>query len=321
MPTYNGAAHLAAALDSIQIQNDSDLEILAVDDGSTDESLAILESFADRLPLTIVRNDHAGNWVASSNEGLSRACGDWVCFLHQDDLWSPHRLRHLREVVRQEPDVALVLTPSRFLDAHGKPVGRWRCPLPANTVLDGGLVQERLLVQNFIAVPAPLFRRRAAMQIGGLDDGLWYTADWDFWFKLAGAGKVYYLPECLAALRIHVASQTLVRSVQGGDFREQLQIVLDRHLPAWAAAHPARTAVRKVAGFSADVNAALAASFHGQKAAWFKLACRFAALGPSGWHRYLRDSRVFERVRARLRAGMATTDSLAHEVAAEGQHA
>ena len=51
------------------------------------------------------------------------------------------------------------------------------------------VVVERLLVQNFISMPAPLFSREAAIRVGGLDEDLWYTADWDFWLKLAAVGQ------------------------------------------------------------------------------------------------------------------------------------
>src|SRR5205085_1657600 len=102
----------------------------------------------------------------------------------------PGRLSVLRRLTARHPDVGLFLSPARFIDSRGRTAGMWRCPLPAGK-LAPALVVERLLVQNFIACPSPLFRR-AALRAGGLCDELWFTADWDLWLRLASAGPVVY---------------------------------------------------------------------------------------------------------------------------------
>ena len=79
---------------------------------------------------------------------------------------------------------------------------------------------ERLLVQNFIAIPAPLFRRDQALSVGGLDARLWYAADWDFWLKLAAMGPTVYSPRPLAGFRIHSQSQTITRAGQMDEVRQ-----------------------------------------------------------------------------------------------------
>ncbi len=63
--------------------------------------------------------------------------------------------------------------------------------------LDSDIVVPRLLVQNFLAMPAPLVRREAMLQVGGMDDTLWYAADWDLWLKLAALGPTLYVPQAL----------------------------------------------------------------------------------------------------------------------------
>src|SRR5947207_2827800 len=122
MPTYNGARHLPAALGSIYSQGATDLEVIAIDDGSTDDTIPILNSFSSKIPLRIIERPHGGNWVASTNEGLSAAAGEWVCFLHQDDLWLPGRIAALRSLVGKL-DVDLVLSPCRFIDERGRRLG------------------------------------------------------------------------------------------------------------------------------------------------------------------------------------------------------
>ena len=120
MPTYNGDAFLAAALESIRAQQDGgDFEVIAVDDGSEDGTLATLEAYSSRLPLRIVSRPRTGNWVASSNHGLAVARGEYACLLHQDDLWMDGRLRALRATLDGAPDAALVVHPSWFVDTRG----------------------------------------------------------------------------------------------------------------------------------------------------------------------------------------------------------
>jgi GT2 family glycosyltransferase len=302
MPTYNGAAHLAASLASIHAQSDPGIEVLAVDDGSTDETLQILESFQDRLTLSITRRSHSGNWVSSTNVGLAAARGEWVCFLHQDDVWEPDRVVRLRKLSAEHSEGTLLLSATRFIGHEGKRLNQWRCPLPGAKLIQPRLIIPRLLVQNFLAVPAPLFRRSLAIEVGGMDEELWYTADWDFWLKLAAVAKTLYLPAPLVCMRVHAVSQTMTRSNRSDEFRRQMEAVLERHLAPWEASHPREPSVRGVAQFSIDTNVALAAAFHGQKSAWRPLAARFLGLGPRGWTTYLRYSRVLERVHARLRS-------------------
>jgi GT2 family glycosyltransferase len=304
MPTYNGQDYLAAALESVCVQGDSGVEVIAVDDGSSDATLGILEAFAARLPLQVVRRGRVGNWVANSNHGLGLARGEWVCWLHQDDLWPRHRLAALRSVLARRLDAGLVLSPSWYIDPLGRRLGLWRCPLPVREgFLERRLVVERLLVQNFIALPAPIFRREAALQVGGLQENLWYTADWDFWLKLAGGCRTVFLPQPLACFRIHPQSQTIRRSSRRDDFYRQLEVVLEKHLGPGDARRFDQE-VGEVARFSASVNTFLAASVHGDRSEWLRLGVRFLSLGPSGWHRFLRDSRIKDRVWARLRAGL-----------------
>ena len=156
------------------------------------------------------------------------------------------------------------------------------------------------MVQNFIAIPAPIFSRQAALSVGGLDEGLWYAADWDLWLKLAVLGPTVYHGRPLAAFRVHGSSQTMQGAA--AEMRRQLELVLDRHLPLWQAHQPGRTEVGAAARLSVELNHALADAVCGRRPSWWSLVRHFLALGLSGGHRFLRDSHIVERVRARLRA-------------------
>lgn len=304
MPTYNGEAVLPRALAGIDAQQDSDIEIIAIDDGSTDGTAGILEDFAKNHRALVIVRPHTGNWVANTNYALSRANGVWICFLHQDDGWLPGRLGSLRRVALQYPEAEWLLHPSYYVDRQGRRLGRWTCPLPAGLSLPARTV-PRLLVQNFISMPGPCVRLGAARAVGGFDESLWYTADWDFWLKLAVRGPVAYIPEPLSIFGIDTGSQTVQGSRDLPRFQEQLETVLLRHLKEWRTHGRIAASVERAAQYSVLLNTALAGAIGGTRPSYGALAARFLALGPAGWFCFLRNSRILERVRARLRAGLA----------------
>ncbi|MBE9167808.1 glycosyltransferase [Pleurocapsales cyanobacterium LEGE 06147] len=303
MPTYNGKDYLASALDSIVTQGDPEIECIVIDDGSVDATLSIIDTYSDILPLKLVQRERQGNWVANTNYALSVARADHVCFLHQDDLWLQGRLRVMKSLVEQDPQASLYLHPSLFIDERGNRLGLWRCPLPTFPVsIEAKKMVEKLLVQNFISIPAPLFKREVALKLGGLNEKLWYTADWDFWLKIAACGHTVYYPQPLAAFRVHGSSQTIRRSSSLEEFEQQMQGVVDTHWNYWKTTTNFQPRIRQIALFSTKVNTALAALVHGKKTNLWKLLLNFLTLGPLGWYLYQRDSRIWERVSARVKA-------------------
>ena len=302
IPTYNGQKYLAATLDSIVIQQDDKIECIVIDDDSTDATVSIIEEYQNKLPIKLIKRKQ-GNWVANTNYGLSIARGTYACFLHQDDLWQPGRLVAMQEAIARYPQASLYLHPTLFIDPNGDRLGVWHCPFGKDWVtIKPKTVVEKLLVQNFIAIPAPIFKRQLALDIGGLDQELWYTADWDFWLKLAATGDTVYLSEALAGFRVHGDSQTIRRSSSVADFRQQMNLVVAKHFDLWKSKESFSPEVESVARFSNEVNTTLAAMIHGETTNLFKLGWDFLRLGTFGWYRYWRDSRILERVSARLKA-------------------
>jgi len=306
MPTWNGSAFLRDALESVTVQQKDDLEIIAVDDGSTDSTVDILESYSRKLPITLIRQPHTGNWVANTNLGISRASGKYISFLHQDDLWLPDRLKRLRWITDRHPETVLILHPSFFINAAGRRVGVWRCPLPGDQKpLSPADVFPKLLVQNFISIPGPCFQRKAAESAGLLDERLWYTADWKLWLQIASMGPSLYHPFPLSGFRIHPASQTAVGSVNQSGFRHQMQTVIDQFLPVLCETrNPDFRAIKQLAQFSLEVNTGMAAAARGQSFDFSQLLKNGFSLGPVNWRRYIKYSRIAERSLARIRAGL-----------------
>jgi glycosyltransferase involved in cell wall biosynthesis len=303
IPTYNGGTFLPFALNSIVTQSDENIECLIIDDGSTDATLEIVEAYQKKLTIKVLERERNGNWVANTNYGLSFAQGDYVCFLHQDDLWFRDRLRIMKAYIEQFPQVGFFVHASHFIDIAGNNLGPWRCPLPAAPVIiKPAVMTGKLLVQNFISVPAPIFKRELALEAGGLDESLWYTADWDLWLKLTIASDSLYCSKALSGFRIHAGSQTVMRSADQDQFLHQLESVSQKYARLWDAPESDKKKVAKISSFSIEINTALAGSFHGRKINPVKILGSFLKLGPSGWVRFCTDSRISERTFARLLA-------------------
>ena len=226
------------------------------------------------------------------------------CILHQDDLWLPNRCAELRKWLSTQSDGVMHLHPSYIIDESEKRLGLWRCPLPAGEApVQANILIERLLVQNFIGIPAPTIRRDAYLSVGGLDNTLWYTADWDLYLKLSAIGGVYYHSSPLACFRVHKDSLTMSGSRNSVDFRSQHQAILDRH--ADKLAPEARAEILPIAEVSLDLNTALAAAVAGQFAQLGKAVVSLLMLGPRSMGRYFYYSRIVERAFPRLRALVA----------------
>ena len=97
------------------------------------------------------------------------------------------------------------------VDAGGRDLGGWNPPF-APGVIDPAHFRAILLVQNSLAMPAPVFRRDAYLATGGLDETLWYTPDWELWLKLGAQGPIVFDPRPATAFRIHAGAQTMTRS-------------------------------------------------------------------------------------------------------------
>jgi glycosyltransferase involved in cell wall biosynthesis len=303
MPIHDGAEWIGATLDSLVAEPGAGLDIIVVDSSPTCDTAEIVERYAGRLPIRLLRRPDLSPWQTKTNLGVTLAAADHVCILHQDDLWLPGRVDTLRRWIAEAPQAALHLAPTAIVDRHGRHMGNWNCPLPSGRLLDADFLLERLVVQNFVSVPAPVFRKDAWLAAGGMDDRLWYTADWDIWAKLAATGATIYHDQVTTAFRIHGGSLTMTGSRSAEEFRWQMRTVLDRHLARLPAG--SRSRVESVARTSITVNVLLASASTGQLGAVLNAIRKLLVLGPGGTWRYLRDSRLHERVLPRLRARFA----------------
>lgn len=204
IPTYNRAAYIADAIRSVQSQDHPDVEIIVADDGSSDDTPAIVAGFGDALvylPLA-----HRGLPAATRNRGLAKATGDFVAFLDSDDLFLPHKLKLQLSAFLAHPEAGLVYSDGYyFRDDPTQPTGHLLGGMPTPS----GDVLPELMRGNFLMSPAMLLTRRSCLEeVGPFDEDpeLWVSEDYELWLRVAARFPVVYAPGDVAAVRRHEGS-------------------------------------------------------------------------------------------------------------------
>lgn len=205
VPVYNGAGFLREALDSVTVQNYTPIEIIVIDDGSTDTSALVIRSFAEAslVPLRYVFQTNQGPGAAR-NRGIGLARGELIAFLDQDDLWLPDKVERQVARLRQDPALGYVLTMSEFFLDAGLARPEWLRP-------------EQLSMAQVGFLPSCLLaRRRVFEQIGLFDSTQTTSSDADWFFRAKDACvPMAVIPKVLVRHRIHLGNQTrLVSKIQ-----------------------------------------------------------------------------------------------------------
>ncbi|MEO1729836.1 MAG: glycosyltransferase [Pseudomonadota bacterium] len=292
MPVHRPGAWLDDALASIPEKGPGGTIAVIIRDSTPEgSSEALIEPHRERLSIDYEYWPEIASWTRKTNMGVEAASSRYVATLHQDDLWFASRAETIAAMIERHPDAALYLTGAAIVDEKGARLGDWNPPF-ANAVQDKLDYVSRLLVQNTIAMPSPVWQRDAYLASGGMDENLWYTPDWDLWLKLADQGDVVFDPKVTAGFRIHGSSLTMT-----GD-RSEMARELDAILARYGD-HSSRFAALSRA--SAKVNTALAAASGGNLTAGLSALGAIAGLGPVGAARYLKYSRLIERVWPRVR--------------------
>jgi Glycosyltransferase like family 2 len=302
MPSHRGEQWIDTALLSLDAERDEGIEVLLIDSGDTGAAREIAQKYSNRLQMRIFERRDLSSWHTKTNFGVEMAESEHISWLGVDDIWLPGRTAAAQAWIKAAPEAPLHFGPSEIIAEDGRKLGVWGCPLPKECPLQPAFVTERLLIQNFVAAPAPVFRKDAWLNCGGLDENLWYTADWDMWLKLAACAPTYYHSEVTVGLRIHSGSLTAIGSRDTADFHRQMQTVLERHL---SNLENSSKDIARAARASIAVNTALASASSGDFRGLPLAALRVASLGPAGMRRYCRDSRIIERLMPRLRAKFA----------------
>lgn len=201
-PAYNAARHIGETLESVVAQTLPPLEIVVVDDGSTDDTVGVVERFGDRV--RVVRQENRG-CGAAFNRAIAEASGDYVALCPADDLWEPRKLEWQTEALDRHPEVDVAFGHARRFglveDEYPRP--------PATGLLDNDVLLPALYEHNFIADPSAVVRRELYDRIGPYREG-GDAEDYEFWLRALRAGaRFYYDPRLLVWFRWHGENLTM----------------------------------------------------------------------------------------------------------------
>jgi glycosyltransferase involved in cell wall biosynthesis len=207
------ARFVGLAIESLLGQTFTDLEVIAIDDGSTDDSAAVLERFSADPRVRVVRHERNRGHIQTGNEGLGLARGEIVGLFDADDLClRTDAVARQMSVFDANPDVGLVYSAQTYIDESGLPFRSVR-PFARDHVRDGFAEFADLARRNYVAVSGTLFRRAALDAAGGaLDADLPHSADWALWLRIAARFEVAYIADSLYAYRIHGNNLSVVHS-------------------------------------------------------------------------------------------------------------
>jgi glycosyltransferase involved in cell wall biosynthesis len=221
VPTYNCARFLGQAIESVLAQDYSDLEVVVVDDGSTDGTEELVRRFPPRV--RYFRQDNRGPGAAR-NLGLARAEGELLAFLDSDDLWMPSKLSRQVEVLERDAECGVVCSDARVIDAEG---GLLEASNFQRNGFDlsrtNGWVFEYELIQPFILPSSAIIRRKVATELGGFDESLALAQTTDFFVRASYRYRVRCLPEQLVMRRRH--DSNISRDHDGRALRYRTEVV------------------------------------------------------------------------------------------------
>lgn len=202
IPTYNHARYVTQAVESVLSQNYDNLEVLVIDDGSTDDTAQRIEGFRNKMQYIYKQNGGAPNAL---NYGLVRATGDYICWLSADDMFLEGKIAKQVQLMEDNPQVGFCYT--SFIVINGNGVKQY--------AVDSAFYPTRqamvlnLIKGCFINGSSVMMRRSALEKVGFFDEGLPQAHDYELWFRLLRHYLCGFINEYLLAYRWHGENMSL----------------------------------------------------------------------------------------------------------------
>jgi glycosyltransferase involved in cell wall biosynthesis len=226
--TYNGERYLADTIDSVLAQTYLNTEVIVVDDGSRDGTVAIIRQYVERdSRIRLFVRENAG-LPASRNFAFAQARGEWIAIIDQDDLCYPERVAKQVALVGKFPSAGLIFCNTDYIDEAGQNIGSHlqSYSLP-DSFISKGMAGNLLLVKGcYVDSEACFVKRAVVSRIGQLDESLRYACDYEYFIRAGLECDFAYTQETLAAWRIHPAQES---ATNRNRFKEH-RAVLRRYL-------------------------------------------------------------------------------------------
>ena len=191
IPTYNNGRYVADAVESALAQTYPLLEVIVVDDGSSDDTEEVLRPYRGRIRYVFQEN---GGPSAARNTGIHEARGDVIAFLDADDRWLPEKITKQLDKLEQDSAVGLVGCGLSLIDEKGDVL---QTILRRNYASRSAFLED-LAVQNIVGGGSvPLVRKECFQRVGLFDKGIIGSEDWDMWLRIAWHYKVVFVEEPL----------------------------------------------------------------------------------------------------------------------------
>ncbi len=228
IPAYNCVATVAETIQSVLDQTFEDVEVLVINDGSTDATLETVSAFGD--PRVRVHSFENGGLAVSRNRGIALARGEFVAFLDADDLWTPDKLADQLAALEAHPEAALAYSLTDHIDMQGNYLG-----LCSHHFVNGDVYAE-LMKFCFLACGSnPLVRKSVLDEVGGFDPVFNPAEDWDLWLRIARRFPFVGVPKPQILYRLNAFSMS--SNVQ--KMEQSILRVLDKGYRAWKDPDPA----------------------------------------------------------------------------------
>lgn len=200
IPAYNHAPFLPWAVKSALAQSLRPLEVIVVDDGSTDDTAEVLRPYEGRV--RVLRQPNRGV-AAARNAGAAVASGELLAFLDADDAWLPAKLERQAARAAAEPELGLVHCGVVEVDGQGRARAAYLDGMEGWVFREMLLFRRRVILGGGSAavVPRAVFERG-----GGFDERLSTSADWDLYYRIARRYRVGFVPELLVRYRVHAGN-------------------------------------------------------------------------------------------------------------------
>ena len=195
IPAWNAAEYLREAIESVLAQTYKDIEIIVVDDGSTDHTQQICAGFAPQVKYHYQPNDGT-HGAGARARGILEAKGEWVALLDQDDRWFPKKIEKQLQALMECPGATVAFTGFHQIDSQGLVVSK-----PFSGAPSGDVFHTLLTVNPYI--PSSALLSRSVLDHCGLPITNLGAADYDLWLRIARCSQILVVDECLTEYRIH----------------------------------------------------------------------------------------------------------------------